>query len=115
MLVTHRESPAMRDIAQAMGKKPVRIPPRILLPLSDRAFELGLTRMSSDWLLLSAENDFRFDPTATERRLGWKPRRSQEEAFTAVMANAKRLPVSARLAPASTDRLEGTRYSLNTP
>lgn len=115
MLVAHRESPRVRDLARMIGKRPARIPAGILLRLADRAFELGLTRMSSDWLLLSTENEFRFDPTATERRLGWKPRYAPEDAFAAVMANVDRLPASARLAPAITDRLEGTRYSLHAP
>lgn len=109
LLVAHREPLQVRDVAPLVGRKPRILPARLLLALGDRAFALGLTRMSSDWLLLTLENSFRFDPTRTETELGLRPEKSQLEALGAALANARR--VTERFG-ARTDRLEGTRYTI---
>ncbi len=113
LLVAHRESLSMRDVAPLLGRKPTILPARVLLGLSDFAFSRGLTRMSSDWLVLTVENTHRYDPSATEAKLDHRLKHSQLDALKAALENGARLRAAGVTFDAKTDRLEGTRYVLD--
>ncbi|MCC6217591.1 MAG: NAD-dependent epimerase/dehydratase family protein [Polyangiaceae bacterium] len=112
ILVAHRRSLAMADIARRLGRKPLVLPDAWVLRLGDAAFSAGLTRMSSDWLSLTVGNRFDFDPSASEAALDWRPAHDPMETLFVVLANAARLRSRGQRFDARTDRLEGTRYDL---
>ena len=64
-------------------------------------------------LVRTVENTHRYDPSATEAALGWKPAHSQLDALKATLATGARLQASGVRFDAKTDRLEGTRYVLD--
>ncbi len=115
LLVAHRESLTMREVAPLLGRKPMVLPASWLLRLGDAAFARGLTRISSDWLSLTVENTHRYDPSVTEAKLDWKPRHSQLDALRATLATSARLSAAGVRFDSKTDRLEGTRYALESP
>lgn len=113
LLCAHRESLSMREVAPLVGRKPRVLPARWLLSLSDFAFSRGLTRMSSDWLVLTVDNTHRYDPSATEAKLDYRLQHSQLDALRAALQNGSRLRAAGVRFDAKTDRLEGTRYVLD--
>jgi UDP-glucose 4-epimerase len=87
-LIAHRHSPSMREIARAAGKQPLIVPERVLLGIGDLAAAFGRSGLSREWLSLTIENRFRFDPSATERALGWAATRQPMAALDAARRTA---------------------------
>jgi UDP-glucose 4-epimerase len=84
-LVAHRVPLTVADLATLARVRRVVLPERALLRSVDLAFRLGVTRTDRGFVLLAARNAYRFDPTRTERVLGWKPARAPEEALQAAV------------------------------
>ncbi len=113
MLLAHREPLTGQDLSRISGTKRRVISEAMLTRLADASFALGLSRMNRDWLVLTLNNAFRFDPSATERQLDWSPRFSSEDALKAALENAQTLNKSVRRrASAHIHRLEGTRFPI---
>jgi nucleoside-diphosphate-sugar epimerase len=87
-LIAHRDSPSLRQIARNAGKEPLIVPERVLLGVGGVAAAFGRSGLSREWLSLAIANRFRFDPSQTERELGWTPTRQPLEALGAVRRTA---------------------------
>lgn len=112
-LVAHPEPVRGAQIAQIAGvRRRLVLPSAVAIAASELLYRLRLTRTNRDWLVLTLENSFRYDPTWTENTLEWRPKRTPEEAIHAVIENRRRIPAATRISLGRSDRIEGTRYPL---
>ncbi|MFW5925308.1 MAG: NAD-dependent epimerase/dehydratase family protein [Myxococcota bacterium] len=96
-LVARREPVTGADMAGLLSRRRVVVPERVLLGLVDARFALGLSPLGRDFVVLAARNDYRCNPSRTERELDWQPSRPAEEAVRAVFGppGGARRPVAA--------------------
>lgn len=76
-------------LAQILHKRAMPVPTALLRPLLDTGFKLGLSPISSHWLVLG-QHPFNVDCQKAKQALGWAPRYSPEEAFKEMVAAWKK-------------------------
>lgn len=78
-----------RKMGEILGRRAVGLPYGILKPVSDIGFWLGLSPVSSHWVVLG-RHPFHVDCARAEKLLGWTPQHSPEQAFREMVAAWKK-------------------------
>lgn len=77
-----------KTLGKIIGKKILGLPFIILKPLSDIGFALGISPISSHWVVLS-RYPFNLNCDKAKEQLGWEPSRSPEESFRELVVSWK--------------------------
>jgi nucleoside-diphosphate-sugar epimerase len=76
-------------IGEILDRRTAGVPYALLKPMLDFGFRIGMSPMSSHWLLLT-RYPFHVNTDKAKRLLGWTPQRSPEEAFREMVAAWKK-------------------------